>query len=59
MVAATPRRRRHHVSPHTTSPDSGSATSVISTTPLNVSKHPCHRPAMHLGADIMSGRRTT
>jgi hypothetical protein len=31
----------------------------MSTTPLNVSKQPCHRPDMHVGADIMSGRRMT
>jgi hypothetical protein len=55
----TPAPRRRRASAHTTSAADGSATNVISTTPLNVSKQPCHRPAMHTGAAIMSGRRTT
>jgi hypothetical protein len=54
----TPAASRRRASAHTTSAASGSVTSVMSTTPLNVSKQPCHRPARHLGADIMSGPRT-
>lgn len=55
----TPAARRRSARAHTTSTANGSATNVMSTTPLKVSKQPCHRPALHIGADIMSGRRTT
>jgi hypothetical protein len=58
-TAPTPAARRTRARPHTTSAANGTATNVMSTTPLNVSKQPCHRPATHLGADIISGRRTT
>lgn len=51
--------RRCHASAHTTSAARGSATTVMSTTPFSVSRQPCHRPAMHTGAAIRSGPRTT
>src|SRR3954471_20099955 len=54
----SPPARRPSVRAHTTRAGNGSPTSIMSSTPFSVSKQPCHRPAVHAGADIMSGRRT-
>lgn len=49
------------LTPHPTCPVYGVklTTSIVNSTPFSVSKQPCRRPAMHAGADIKSGRRTT
>ncbi|MGW5636536.1 hypothetical protein [Streptomyces sp. NPDC003832] len=56
---STPAARRRRASTHTTSRATGTVARVTNTTPLNVSRQPCHCPDTHLGADISSGRRRT